>query len=70
MDGMKIEGQHVGCYDLGLAIKKIKPKYHIFGHIHCQYGIFKKKDTSFINCSVSDEEYYLVNKPIIFDYEK
>jgi len=65
-----LRGEKVGCYDLGLAVIKIEPRYHIFGHIHLEGGkaVFQN-GTTFINCSVLDEDYDLVNEPIIFNYE-
>lgn len=53
---------------------RLKPMYHIFGHVHEGYGVFKLKpnnemncNTYFINASILNEDYNLVNKPIIFD---
>lgn len=64
-------GKNAGCSDLrDIVLNKVRPKYHIFGHIHNGYGTKKINGTTFINCSVMDEEYNLVNKPIIFNYEK
>jgi Icc-related predicted phosphoesterase len=63
-------GERVGCVDLREAIERIKPKYHICGHIHCAYGIDKNKDTTFINAAILNEEYQVENKPILFEYEK
>ncbi len=58
------DGISVGCEDLLNIIKAKKPKYHIFGHIHEAYGIVVKPETTFINASVLNERYLLVNKPI------
>ncbi len=58
------------CGDGMLASKVIanKPKYHIFGHIHEGYGRFTADyGTKFINCSVVNESYNVVNKPIIIN---
>lgn len=62
--------KHLGCYDLLQKIKKVKPKYHIFGHIHSGYGVTKIDDTTYINCSVMNEEYEVVNEPIVIEYDK
>lgn len=42
-------------------IKEIKPKYHICGHIHQAYGVFKTDSTTFINAS----QYKAKAKPIV-----
>ena len=57
--------EHVGCVDLFDAIERIKPRYHICGHIHEAYGEVKESDTTFINCSVLNLKYRLVNDPVI-----
>lgn len=58
---------HIGCNDLLKAIVRVKPKYHICGHIHPAYGITKGRDTTFINASICNEEYEPVNKPIVIE---
>lgn len=60
-------GERVGCIDLLKAVERVKPKFHIVGHIHCGHGITTNKDTTFINAAVLDEEYKVANKPIIFE---
>lgn len=66
---MVVDGEHVGCVDLLKRILKIKPKYHIFGHIHEAYGVDKNEHTTFINASICDLRYDPVNKPVVFDIE-
>ena len=61
---------HVGCNDLLRRVKEIKPKFHVFGHIHGSYGIHKENDITFVNASVMDEDYTIVNKPITIDIQK
>jgi len=61
--------QHVGCQDLLDSVKIIKPKIHVFGHIHESYGIFDEAGTKFINASVLDEKYNCVHKPVQIVYE-
>lgn len=56
-------GFRAGCDDLLERIKQVNPKYHVFGHIHEGYGKEKHGKTTFINCSVLDDNYILVNKP-------
>ncbi len=59
--------QHVGCKDLLNTIKELKPKVHVFGHIHESYGTTKNLGIKFINASQVNESYDLINKPIIFE---
>ena len=64
---MVINGHPVGCKDLLCKIKEINPKVHVCGHVHEAYGCIKKENTTFINASVLNESYELVNAPITFD---
>jgi Icc-related predicted phosphoesterase len=43
----------------------VKPKIHIFGHIHEQHGIFKTKETVFVNAAQLDDSYLVAYKPKI-----
>ena len=63
-----ISGLEVGCEDLLKTIKKLKPKFHLFGHIHEAYGEENGINTTFINGSLLDEHYNLVNAPKEFVY--
>lgn len=51
------------------TIKVKKPYFHVFGHIHEGYGEAELNgiETHFINCSLLDEKYKLVNSPVIFE---
>lgn len=62
------DGKNVGCELLMLKVEEIKPKYHIFGHIHEGYGEYTNGHTHFINCSSCNLENEIdVNKPpVIF----
>ncbi|WP_286592231.1 metallophosphoesterase [Sphingobacterium sp. N143] len=62
-----VYGKRTGCEELLLRVYQVKPQYHIFGHIHEDYGSFTKGETSFINASVLDDWYEMKNKPIILN---
>lgn len=62
--------EHVGCADLLAAVERIKPKYHIFGHVHEGYGVTRNEHTTFINASMCDAAYNPINPPIVFDWER
>lgn len=61
-----IGGVEVGCEDLMSTINRLNLKVHIFGHIHEAYGQVKRGNVDFINASVLDVNYQLINKPIEF----
>ncbi len=63
-----INQSKTGCEDLLQTVEKIKPKYHIFGHIHEAYGMLQTTNTTYINASTLDEQYRIKNAPIHFKY--
>lgn len=60
-------GEQVGCFDLRNAILELKPKLHVFGHIHGSYGEEEFNGTRFVNASVCNEAYKPTNAPIVVD---
>lgn len=56
-----------GCPDLLQAVLKIRPKYHLFGHVHAACGMEKSSSTTFVNASVVNESYELSEKPFVFE---
>ncbi|XP_063422842.1 metallophosphoesterase MPPED2-like [Mytilus trossulus] len=61
-------GINVGCVELLNTVqKRVKPKYHLFGHIHEGYGLTTDGETLFINASSCTKGYKLCNPPMIFD---
>jgi Icc-related predicted phosphoesterase len=63
------EVEHLGCGELLKAVRRIKPKLHVFGHIHGGYGTFKEGPTQFVNASLLNEAYKPVNAPIVVDFQ-
>ncbi|KAF6202153.1 hypothetical protein GE061_004551 [Apolygus lucorum] len=61
-------GVRAGCVELlSVVQKRIKPKYHVFGHIHEGYGITTDGSIIYINASTCNINYKPVNPPIVFD---
>lgn len=61
-------GEKVGCVDLREAIDRIQPTLFVCGHIHEAHGVLDNGQTTFINASVVDAKYRVVNKPTVFDW--
>jgi predicted phosphohydrolase len=61
-------GQRVGCADLLDALRRVRPKVHVFGHIHEGYGETREGGTRCLNVSMCDVDYTPVNDPVVFDY--
>ena len=58
--GAMFGNMNVGCQKLASqVIYRIKPKLHIFGHIHEAHGTYKpdKDGTEFANVAIMDEVY-------------
>ncbi|XP_039966706.1 metallophosphoesterase domain-containing protein 1 [Bactrocera tryoni] len=61
-------GVRAGCVDLLTTVqKRVKPKYHVFGHIHEGYGITSDGNIIYVNASTCDINYKPNNPPIVFD---
>lgn len=58
-------GVNIGNNDLQQRAQAIAPRYHLFGHIHESYGILQTPLTTFVNGSVVNENYEIVNRPVI-----
>ena len=65
-----LEGENCGCKHLLAAVKSLKIKHHIFGHIHEGYGMYKKGKTKFYNVSVCTRQYRPTNKPVVINLRK
>lgn len=64
-------GPRAGCEELATAIQRIKPKIHVFGHIHEGYGveIDPNVGTKYINASSCTLQYRPTNPPIVVDID-
>ncbi|MDP1666123.1 MAG: metallophosphatase domain-containing protein [Methylobacter sp.] len=60
-------GERVGCQDLSDALERVKPKVHVFGHIHEGYGMLKQNGTTYVNASLCNQYYQLVHSPIVIE---
>jgi len=58
-----VRGGHVGDEFLYKRVKEVNPLIHVFGHIHEGYG----SSMRFANASLCNENYELVNPPIMWD---
>ncbi len=61
-------GQCVGCEELLPVVERLRPRLHVFGHIHEAYGQFERNGTRFVNASVLDLHYRRVNAPVVVDF--
>jgi len=62
-------GPNAGSFQLAMAIGRVQPKVHIFGHIHEAYGFHKDPDfpTRFYNVAHCNLQYAPVQPPVTID---
>jgi len=60
-------GPSVGCEELLAAVRRLRPRLHVFGHIHEGYGREEREGTLFVNASCCDQDYRPVNPPVVVD---
>ena len=58
----------LGCELLMERVNQLKPKIHVFGHIHGGYGYVFDGNTHYFNASILNERYEFTNKPITIDW--
>jgi Icc-related predicted phosphoesterase len=59
-------GVPVGCEDLLAAVRRIKPRLHVFGHIHEGYGQYEENGILFLNASLTDASMQIAHRPIVY----
>ena len=62
--------ENIGCELLTERLKIVKPKIHVYGHIHSGYGYKFDGNTHYFNASVLNEKYEYTNKPLTIDWNK
>jgi predicted phosphodiesterase len=72
LDVSGIGNEKVGCRDLYEAILRVRPRLHVFGHIHHSWGTtYEVHDcgskTTYINGAICNEAYRPINKPLIYE---
>ncbi|MCB9832584.1 MAG: metallophosphatase domain-containing protein [Planctomycetes bacterium] len=61
------DGSHAGCADLLAAIARVRPRLHVFGHIHEDPGLLERAGTIHVNASSCDRRYRPLQAPITVD---
>jgi Icc-related predicted phosphoesterase len=61
------KGQSVGDADLFERVAEVRPKLHVFGHIHEAYGTEERDGTTFINAACLNAEGKAANPAVVID---
>jgi Icc-related predicted phosphoesterase len=69
LDYVRYPNENVGCEELMKRVEEVKPKIHVFGHIHEGYGYVFDGNTHYINAAVLNGRYEFQNKPVTVDWD-
>ena len=58
---------HSGCKELLDAVLRIRPRLHVFGHIHGAGGILTTEHTTFVNAALPGVDAEIERAPIMLD---
>ena len=62
-----VHGEEVGCRDLRDALERVRPRLHLFGHIHEAHGRLERDGTLYVNASNCDVRYRSLQPVIVVD---
>jgi Icc-related predicted phosphoesterase len=65
LDSSPGSGVHSGCRELFDAVMRVRPRLHVFGHVHGAHGIFQTDQTTFVNAALLGVDGDLENSPIV-----
>ena len=60
-------GTHWGNAPLRNRIFEVKPRYHLFGHVHNSYGTIIQDGIVFSNAALLDDRLQMTRKPKVFE---
>lgn len=63
------DGRHVGCERLRAALARLRPRLHVFGHIHEAAGRERVGETEHVNAAVLDARYRRRFPPTVIELE-
>ncbi|TQD39601.1 metallophosphatase domain-containing protein [Haloflavibacter putidus] len=58
----------LGCEHLRKRVEKIQPQFHIFGHLHNNYGKISRNKITYVNATSFNKNSKLINSPIKLRY--
>lgn len=67
---VNVSGISCGCPSLLLRVRDIKPKLHVFGHIHESHGRLDSFGTTFVNASIMTKDYLPYQDPTVIQYKR
>ena len=65
-----VRGEDVGCEELDARVSAVRPKLHVFGHIHEAYGSLRRDGTLFVNACSCSVRYEPTQPPVVIELGK
>jgi Icc-related predicted phosphoesterase len=65
LDSVSQTGHHSGCRELFDAVMRVRPKLHVFGHVHGAHGILHTNQTVFVNAVLLGSNGDLNQDPVL-----
>ena len=59
----------LGCEELSKRVAIVRPRLHVFGHIHEAYGQVELDGTTFVNAAICDAAYDEIRAPVVIDLD-
>ena len=60
---------HYGSYELLSRVTAVRPRIHLFGHIHKANGLEERGETVFSNAAMMDEHYGTLLEPHLINLQ-
>lgn len=67
LDQSALGGKHQGCDQLLTAVRRVRPRVHVFGHVHQHYGMVRSAGTLFVNAALAASDYSIAKCPIVLE---
>lgn len=62
--------EHLGCPHLREELKRIRPRLHVFGHVHASHGTCLEDGIQFVNAAVvAGRDYLVCHGPTLIDMQ-
>lgn len=59
----------LGCEELSLRVASVRPRLHVFGHVHQGHGVLKRNGVLSVNASILNEHYRIGHAPVVVDLD-
>ncbi len=62
-------GEHAGCEELWRALQRVRPRLHVFGHIHEGAGMIEEDGIILVNASICNPRYQPLRSATVIDLD-